>query len=606
MVLALPLVSVAQTRQIVTYYDARQQTIKEKYSVTSSRPPRLEGLYESFFANGKPQAIGTYRKNQPEGYWEYFYENGQPKMAGDFRQNVREGNWKFYFENGSPQSEGHYLNGQPHGPWKFYFENGQPKSEGSYQQDRKTGRWHYYYEDGKPKAEIDYTQTPPYYREFSVTGKPRLEGWLLNGQSDSTWRYYHENGSLKATGTEKKGHKTGWWKLYDPNGKLVSEGEYRDNLPNGSWKYYHATGQLAAEGIEVNGLKEGNWHFYTPSGEKKAIARLNSGAGLQEVYYPSGRLKAKGMVKNDWHEGEWQYWSEEDGSVEGYCTFTRGRGLYTGYYPDGKVRMKGMLENDRRIGEWTLYRPDGQLAGYYRAVYEELPPVAKPALDSSNRQPDTFQSRTPALPYHKPPVRLPRRKLRYFVARPNEYRGFILGINPLALGFNSLPFSVEYYQRERLGYEVTAAIYRNPFLTPDQEIAPEKAFYRGYSVGFRQKFYQPDAELGMLYFGHEIRFTDLDHRAHVTNNAGPGPAFRQTIQADETRYEYSVLAGNRWMRDSGNRGFTFDIFGGLGIGYRRYRSQWENNPGWEKIFRDIRKSPLSVPIRLGVSFGYAF
>ncbi len=603
--LALPLSLLAQNRQIITYYDAQQQTVKEKYFITGGRPVRLEGTYESFFANGKLQAKGNYRKNLPEGPWEYFYENGKPKMAGELRQNVRQGNWKFYFESGNLQSEGPYLDGQQHGLWKFYFENGQLKSEGFYQQDQKTGVWKYYYEDGKLKAETEYFENKAFYREFSPIGKPLMDGWLQDGKSDSTWRHYHENGALKATGSQKNGQKTGNWKFYHPSGYQMSEGEYRDDVPNGTWRYFHANGKIAAEGIEVNGLKEGSWNFYASNGEKKAIAKLDSGAGVQEMYYPSGKLKARGMVKNDWYEGEWQYFREEDGSVEGNCTFTNGRGIYTGYYPDGKVRMKGMLENDRRIGEWTLYRPDGQIAGYYRAVYEEMP-SAKPLLDSSHYQADQTQVRVPGLPYKKPPIRLPRRKIRYFTPRPNEFRGFIVGINPLALGLKSLPFSVEYYLRERLGYEITASIYRNPFLNPDQAVDREKAFYRGYSVGFRQKFYQPDEELGMFYFGHEIRFTDLDHRAYVTNNAGPGPAFRQTIQADETRYEYSLLVGNRWMQDPGSRGITFDIFGGVGIGYRRYRPQWENNPGWDKLFKDVRKSHISVPIRLGFTLGYAF
>jgi hypothetical protein len=60
------------------------------------------------------------------------------------------------------------------------------------------------------------------------------------------------------------------------------------------------------------------------------------------------------------------------------------------------------------------------------------------------------------------------------------------------------------------------------------------------------------------------------------------------------------------MHSPVHRGFTIDVFGGLGIGYRNYRQKWETNPDFDAVFEKIRKNKLTIPVRLGISIGYAF
>ena len=87
----------------------------------------------------------------------------------------------------------------------------------------------------------------------------------------------------------------------------------------------------------------------------------------------------------------------------------------------------------------------------------------------------------------------------------NEYKGIIVGTNPLAVFIGQLPVSVEYYIEERLGYEFQATILRDPFFKPASDVKVNKVYDRGFNLSVRQKFYHPEGSFGMFYFGHEVR-----------------------------------------------------------------------------------------------------
>jgi len=595
--------ALAQMRQVVTYYDQARTQVREKYAISNTKPPVLQGAYERFYANGRLQAKGMYRQGLPEGQWEYFYENGRPKMAGQLHRNKKNGFWKYYFENGQPQMEGSLRDDRRTGHWKYYYESGNPKSEGDFADDQKNGSWLYFYEDGRKKAEGSFIHDKGWYREYYTSGKMRMEGLLVKGKSDSTWRYYHENGKLKATGTEKNGIRENSWRFYDENEMLLQEGDYKNGIPEGKWRFYHPNGKIAVEGQKTAGKEDGIWNLFYTSGAARGMLNYNRPDGNYEEYYENGKLKARGTIQNDLHEGIWQYFYEDDGTQEGRCEFVAGKGLYKGIYKDGKPRMEGRLENDRRVGRWTLYQPDGSIAGYYEAFYDQQLPTS--ARSDSTVTADTLNRST--MPYKKPSLRLPKRRNWHFVTKPNEYRAFIVGLNPIALFWRrnpSLPLSVEYYMHERLGYEVTATIYRQPFFTSNAAITLNENYSRGFSLGLKQKFYQADGDWGMFYVAHEIRFTGINHQANILDlNLS-----RLTIRATETRYEYSFMAGTRILDDPSRktRKLTLDAFAGADIAYRHYSPQWSNRPEWDAIFSEVPKRNFLLTLRLGVMLGYTF
>jgi hypothetical protein len=52
-------------------------------------------------------------------------------------------------------------------------------------------------------------------------------------------------------------------------------------------------------------------------------------------------------------------------------------------------------------------------------------------------------------------------------------------------------------------------------------------------------------------------------------------------------------------------GITFDIYVGIGVGYRMYQYNWSGKvPEYESLFLSVTKSPIAFPVRFGFTFGY--
>lgn len=611
----LPLISWGQDT-VTLYYDQAKQIPKETFQVSEDNPSVLSGNYTEFFYDGSVKIKGAYEQNQPNGYWEYFYENGQPKMRGELQGGRNEGVWEYFYENGRLEMKGVVDGNQREGPWTFYYENGKLKSEGSFKQGKKAGLWQEYYEDGPVKIKATYQGDTTQYQEFYASGKQRLEGIEVNGKRQGVWRYYYEDGPLRSEGRYEQGQQQGSWKFYYPNGQISSVGDFLDGSSVGKWTYYYENGNISAEGAERDGVREGYWKLYHSNGDFKGEAVFNHGEGLYREFYTDGSPKVVGNLVNGVRQGKWQYFYE-DGSLEGEAVFTNGRGTYVGYYRDGAKKMKGTVEDGERVGVWELYQPDGQLAGYYQSVYENDQPVFQ-AIDVEDQsvKKDTVEIavRNPDYLYRK------KKSLRYFSPKINEMKRFILGINPVALLVHRLPISLEYHIQERLGHELEAGIFRDPFFLLDSDVEPNVLYRRGFFVNFKQKFYHNDTRSGMFYFGHQIGLDYLYKYANVANldpDGLPTEIPQTTLLAKEQSFSYALLLGTRLMKDPDliqpraskdrtGRGLTFDLFLGVGVGYRLVNPQYQSQPSYDAIIGKMDQSRFHLPFYLGTTIGYVF
>lgn len=591
----------AQHKKVETWYDVKKKILKESYYVLSGQKALLDSVYTSYYITGKMKVNGYYIRGKASGPWEYYYENGNLKMKGLLKDKGNEGKWQYYYENGKLNMEGFMDRGVRDGEWKFYFENERLKAQGSYRREKKEGLWKYYYEDGQFKAQCIFSNDRGNYQEVYPSGNRKSEGDIVGGKSFGLWKYYYENGPLKAEGQEKDGIKEGMWKFYHPSGNLMSEGTYSKGLSEGSWKYYYDNGKLSSEGLESGGKKEGYWKLYYKNGTFKGEGNFVSGDGSYKEYYESGKLKLEGFVKNDRNQGQWKYYYE-NGTMEGMCFFNEGIGKYTGFYESGKISMEGMIEGGNKTGIWKLYNEDGSIAGYYRTYYENDVPVFKAIAEGSA---DSTRKDTIAK-YAKPKIRIPKRKSRYFIPKVNEFRSLIVSSNPLAIMFYQLPISLEYYFQERLGYELGCIIHRQPFFTAEKNINLNDVFTRGFKVYLRQKFYRRDQEVGMFYFGHELRLSKMDNSVSFADSTG-GTVLIKTPVIHQYSMEYSVLIGDRIMGDAKSKGWTIDLFAGIGIGYQLFFNSWSGSmPRYDAQFTDFRRNRISIPFRFGVNIGYAF
>lgn len=577
-----------------TYYTDAKKTVKEMFYVQDTVNNVLEGSYTSYFMSGKIQTEGNFSKNIPSGHWKYYYESGGLKAQGAFEEGRSVGIWSYFYENGHKRSEGILEDNKKLGEWTFYYENEKIKSRGEYDLDLRSGVWNYFYEDGVLKAQAYFRKGVGVYKEFYASGNLKMLGLNKFGKSDSLWTYYYESGELLAEGYFKEGLKTGPWKYYHENGIVSSEGGYEDGETIGNWIFYYENGAKSAEGIQNKGLKDGYWKLYYETGEIKGLGEFENGTGEYKEYHSSGQLKVSGQFKDGLNEGRWTYY-DENGDVEGIADYEQGVGSYVGYYYGGNKKMEGTLSEGKKIGEWKLYRSDGSLAGTYHPLYEEENPVFMTS-ESIKENSDHRKS------YDKPEYRFKSRRLRYFTPRINEYKGGILAANPGFTAINRLPIALEYYRQERLGYELLYTYRKNPFYPLNSEKELARVHTTGSALSFRQKFYSPDQKFGMVYFGHEVGFELLEHVVPVIDGVGP---ITQTtdIRAEESRFHYGIIVGDRLMKDPGDAGFTVDFYIGIGIGRRTFSKKYTDN-AYDPLFSEINQSKTYIPFIFGINIGY--
>ena len=566
-----------------TYHDPEKKNLKEVYQVKDTISNFLQGRYISYFLNGTIESKGQFVNNETTGVWEFYFESGNVKMRGVLRQNSNYGLWEYFYESGQKSMEGTIDNKKREGVWKVYYESGELKETGEYVNNNRSGLWETYYEDGAKRGEIEYSEDHGRFTEYYHSGKVFAEGPKAGARQVGHWRYYDEGGVLQSEGDYENGKKQGVWKNYYPSGKVSSSGNYENDIAVGEWKYFFEDGSVSSAGEFVGGKKNGYWSANNPSGKLKSEITYNGGNGEYREYYSTGKLKSKGLISEGKNQGAWKYYYE-DGKLEGECEFDKGKGNYKGYFPSGSLQTKGVIENDLRVGTWELYEEDGKLSGYYKPVYDgdknlanQINAIAKAQTKVSNSS---------------------RKGFYYFESRYREYRGVIMQGNPLFTFVGSLPMGIEFYNEERLGHEFEFEAIRDPFYTADSQVAKNQIFQRGYAIAIKQKFYNP-MKMGMWYFAHEVRFTNLGHFANIDFSQVPGTTF--TATASEQRAEYGVLVGVRLMQNNRGDGFTIDANIGYGIGYRSFYTE----SIFEEAFQSINRKELSQTFRFGLNFGYS-
>lgn len=566
-----------------TYHDPEKKNRKEVFQVKDTITNILQGRYISYFLNGNVESKGQFINNETTGVWEFYYESGNLKMRGVLRQNSNYGLWEYFYESGLKSMEGTIDSKKRQGIWKVYYESGELKETGEYINNKRSGLWETYYEDGAKRGEIEYADDHGRFTEYYHSGKVFAEGPKSGSRNVGHWRFYDEEGLLQSEGDYANGKKQGVWKQYYPSGKISSMGNYENDVAVGEWKYFFEDGGVSASGEFVGGKKHGYWSAYNPAGGLKSEITYNSGSGEYREYYASGKLKSKGLIRDGKNQGPWKYYYE-NGKLEGECEFDHGKGNYIGYFPSGSLQTKGVIENDLRIGTWELYEEDGKLAGYYKPVYDgeknlvnEINAMAKAQAKISTAK---------------------RKGFYYFNAHYREYRGVIIQGNPLFSFTGSLPMGIEFYNEERLGHEFEFEAIRDPFYTADAQVAKDQVFKRGYAIAIKQKFYNP-MKMGMWYFAHEVRFTNLSHFANIDFPQAPGNMF--TASASEQRAEYGVLLGARLMQNNRGDGFTIDANIGYGIGFRKF----DAGPVFSETFQSVNQNKLSSTLRFGLNFGYS-
>jgi len=115
-------------------------------------------VIEENYPDGSPKRVCIYKgkgENREMIRETTYYENKQIQIDGEYKDGKRNGLWVSWYMNGKKWSEGSYKNGKSEGRRVTYFENGKVRYEGMYKNDQRTGVWRFYDETGKLLAEED-------------------------------------------------------------------------------------------------------------------------------------------------------------------------------------------------------------------------------------------------------------------------------------------------------------------------------------------------------------------------------------------------------------------------------------------------------------------
>jgi hypothetical protein len=242
------------------------------------------------------------------------------------------------------------------------------------------------------------------------------------------------------------------------------------------------------------------------------------------------------------------------------------------------------MDGDLKTGTWEIYEQDGKLSGYYRPFYDNKQLSEQIVLLAGNQV--------------KKATRRGKR-LTNFDPRVNEFRGLIVGGNPLMAFTGRLPIGVEFYLQERLGHEFEFIGIRDPFFKEDLNVPAGDKFERGYGICIKQKLYNP-VKTGMWYFGHELRFTNFGHFINQPISVMTADLF--TFSSVEQRIEWGLVLGYRICKSTVREGFTIDAFISGDMGYRGF----DVDPKFQSYFTGINQSKVSTSFHFGLNFGHVF
>ncbi|MCC7332329.1 MAG: toxin-antitoxin system YwqK family antitoxin [Flavobacteriales bacterium] len=256
--------------------------------------------------------------NLKQGFWRIFgsmkklpeYQPDQVVEEGNYESSRKQGLWKSFFPNGKTKSEIAYVNSRPNGVYRTYFENGQIEEEGSWENNRNTGGFKRYYENGQKSQDFVFNETGKRDGKqtyFYENGQVMIEADLAGGKEKFVKEFY-EDGSVKAEKYFNEGEidvtKT---KVYEPKTPVkdrekeelakapvkVVKVDQNDEVNSGSFNgngqhtMYNKDKQLSKVGFFQNyRLMDGLWYKYDTNGILIVIEKYKSGRYIGDAPLP--------------------------------------------------------------------------------------------------------------------------------------------------------------------------------------------------------------------------------------------------------------------------------------------------------------------------------
>jgi antitoxin component YwqK of YwqJK toxin-antitoxin module len=278
-----------------------------------------EGKAIIFDSLGNKFGEGNFIKGLQNGVWVYYFNNGA-KMAdvnylngngGDLGKtgipkNGREGLFNSYYKNGNPEAINPYKSGKLNGLCTFYYENGNKSEVSNYTAGELDGVYNSFYENSKPKEVSNYKVgvRDGLYTSFFENGNKVEVSNYKAGKLDGLCTFYYENGKLKEVSNYKAGKLEGLETEYNDLGLKTSEINYSDDRQNGKSTEYK-NGVKGAEAQYIKGKMHGPFVLYFENGKIHQKGMIDStylqNNGIKEYleYNEDGSIKAHKFFNED-------------------------------------------------------------------------------------------------------------------------------------------------------------------------------------------------------------------------------------------------------------------------------------------------------------------
>ncbi len=238
-------------------FDFKEGAVIEEGVYNNSRK---EGLWKTYYPNGKLKSEITYERGRPKGAYTLYYDNGKIEEQGDWERTKNTGDFKRYYTNGKTQQDFHFTaEGKRTGEQKYYYENGNLRLEGTWNDGQETGEMREYYENGDLMSVKKFNN--------GVLDKESVQVYAPKSpQQDPLEREIEESGTdLKVTaGKEEKPNQggfdgNGYKKLFNRNKQIAKDGTFLNyRLMDGKQYIYDDDGILQKIMIFKGGRYVGN------------------------------------------------------------------------------------------------------------------------------------------------------------------------------------------------------------------------------------------------------------------------------------------------------------------------------------------------------------
>jgi uncharacterized protein len=123
-----------------------------------------DGSYTEYSVAGEIIAQGNYADGEKNGEWKF--KTGDFTENGKFISGLKDGVWRSYYKNGKLKFKGNYVQGNPDGLQSYYYESGKIKEEQYFQTGIREKTWKKFNEEGIPVLVISYKNDV----EISING----------------------------------------------------------------------------------------------------------------------------------------------------------------------------------------------------------------------------------------------------------------------------------------------------------------------------------------------------------------------------------------------------------------------------------------------------